>query len=126
MKPFVNCSWFWLLGVLVFCGGCLSPHGGPEILYWFTPPNAEAVGNGLSPEDPLHIRHATTDRLFIVEASWLFEHYASTYEIMDQTFDARVKVKTKRTRKQVLDIATLAMPDGSTRTAYFDVTDYRK
>ena len=84
------------------------------------------VGNGSSADTPVHIRHSATVYLFDDEASWLYEHYATTYEIMDAKFDARVKVVTEHQGKRVLDIATLAMPDGSTRTAYFDVTDYRK
>ena len=126
MKAFVNSCWFWLLGVVVFGSGCLSPHGGPRFLNAFTPPNVEVVGDGSSPETPLHIRYSATADLNQVESSWLFRHYAATYEIMDPAFDARVKFRTERKGTQVLDIATLAMPDDSTRTAYFDVTDYRK
>lgn len=84
------------------------------------------VGEGSSSEAPVHIRHSATIYLFDDEAGWLYRHYATSREIMDQAFDARVKVRTERVGTQVLDIAILAMPDGSTRTAYFDVTDYRK
>jgi hypothetical protein len=126
MKALVNYGWFWLLGAVIFGGGCLSPHGGPEFLYWFSPPKVEVVGDGSSPETPLQIRHSAASALNDVESSWLFRHYGTTYEVMDQTFDARVTVRTERIGKHVMDIATLAMPDGSTRIAYFDVTDYRK
>jgi hypothetical protein len=126
MRAFFNCNWLWLSAVVVFCGGCSSPHGGPEFLNWFTPPEVEMVGNGSSAETPVHIRHSKTVNLFDDEASWLYNHYATTYEVMDSTFDARVKVITEHQGQHILDIATLAMPDGSIRTAYFDVTDYRK
>jgi hypothetical protein len=126
MKAFLNCSWLWLSAVVVSSSGCSSPHGGSVFLDWLMPPKVEMVGNGSSAETPVHIRHSATVNLFDDEASWLYEHYATTYEVMNSTFDARVKVVSEHQGSHILDIATLAMPDSSTRTAYFDVTDYRK
>jgi hypothetical protein len=119
------CTRFLWFATLVLAGGCDSPHGGPACLYWFMPPAPTVTGDGSSPESALRIRHASSRDLPAVESSWLFRRYATTYEIMDRAFEARVNVKTEQIGKRVYHLATLAMPDGTTRIAYFDVTDFR-
>jgi len=104
----------------------MNPSGGPEVLYWLTPPKVKVVGDGSSIQKPLYIHHSSTTMLEGVEMSWIYEHFSGSNEIMDTAWADRITIRTEQIGKRIFDIAALSMPDGSKRTAYFDVTRYRK
>jgi hypothetical protein len=122
VRRLLKLLWTSPLATTLLAGGCVSPHGGPAFLYWFTPPAAKVTGTGVgsSPEYALRIKHASKDSLHAVEASWLFERYAGPNEIMDDKFCQRLSFETQRVNERIYVVATLAMPDETVRIAYFD------
>ena len=113
------------LAVPLFVGGCVSQNGESVPFFLYSPP-PNVTGIGSSPECPLKIKHASKDELGVVEASWMFKRYRGPNEVMDDSFYRRLKIETHKTGNRVYDVATLTMPDGAVRIAYFDVTSYRR
>src|SRR5262245_16668431 len=121
-----------LAGSALMTGGCVSPHGGPVVPGWMDramatkPARIEGV-DGTSPETALRI--STVDKRFLAsdEDSWVHERYWSslTPPRTWEEFGKSVKRETKRNGTSVYDIVTLTLPNGETRTTYFDVTKQR-
>jgi len=132
-------------GALLSVSGCTSPHGGPAALYWpsaigpkggssYSTPRIEGT-DGSSPETAFTVHTQNKEYLVSDEMSWVHDLYwwplmhgrpHTDYPESWEEFRPNATHETKRIGRRVYDVVNLRLPNGESRTNFFDVSWQRR
>jgi hypothetical protein len=113
---------------MILCVGCYPKPDGGVALVFVTYCPVVAGGDGLSYQTAVHFKKGYAGYLATAENNWVRDNYWSKLVPQsDHSYEDyfhSIHDATEHRDERVYNVKTLSLPNGETRTFYFDVTNY--